>query len=92
MGLTVNSLPVYDGLTTISNVYVNIRDISTNKEESGKHSMRFNCNYSKDGKIIDRMLLTHDMVIPYNSDVWTKAYNYLKEDLQQRNLTWKDNL
>jgi len=94
MGLTIKSLPVMRGLTTIDNVYVNVRDIKYNKEnqenEEAQFKIEFICYYSKDNKHINAELLGATYTEFYDGNVWTKAYDILKEDLTNKGLTYQD--
>jgi|TARA_B110000858_G_scaffold120765_1_gene137843 hypothetical protein len=89
MGLTINNFPVIDGLTSIDNVYVNIRNIRYTKLDDG-YFLEFLCNYSKDSKHIITLILNTHFIEFYNENIWEKAYLCLKSDLDNKNFTYQD--
>ena len=100
MGLTITSLPVYDNLTSIQDVYLNIRDIRTTKElsldisnqEIAIYKLEFLYFIKKDNKHIKSGLITKTSETPYNNDLWNLSYAVMKEDLTNQNLSFTDNL
>ena len=92
MGLTIQSMPVYEGLTQINNVYVNIRDIITTKDAYNRYSVRFLTNYSKEDKAIKSEMVYKQLEIPHTNNIWQTCYDYLKEELRELGLIWSDNI
>lgn len=101
MGLTINSYPVYDNLTSIPNVYLNIRDIKTTKEKSidvstnlekDIYKIEFIYFIKKDNKHIYSSLLNTSSDSAYTNDLWSTAYTLMKEELTKKGLTFSDNL
>jgi len=89
MGLTVNSLPVMDGLATINDVYVNIRDIRYTKEE-GEYVLEFMIHYQRDTKHIKTEFKNIKLADFYDGNIWSRAYEVLKSDLSDKSLTHQD--
>ena len=94
MGLTITNLPIMGGLTTIDNAYVNVRDIKYTKEqqddEEAQFLLEFICYYSKESKHINAQVLGKTFNEFYSGNVWTKAYEILKQDLTDKGLTYQD--
>ena len=95
MGLTITSFPVMGGLTTINDVYVNVRDIKYTKEQQQEDTeaifkLEFISYYSKDGISINVQILGKTYTQFYDGNVWTKAYEILKQDLTDKGLTYQD--
>jgi hypothetical protein len=93
MGLTITSFPVMGGLTTINDVYVNVRDIKYTKEQQEEETifkLEFISYYSKDDISINAQLLGTTYTQFYDGNVWTKAYEILKQDLTDKGLTYQD--
>lgn len=93
MGLTITSLPVMEGLTTINDVYVNVRDIKYTKEQQEEETifkLEFISYYSRDNKYINGQILGKTYTQFYDGNIWTKAYEILKQDLTDRGLTYQD--
>jgi len=94
MGLIIDSLPVMKGLATIENVYVNIRDIRYNKEETedenSEYTLEFMCYYQRDNKHINGQILRKTFTEFYNGNIWTEAYAVLKQDLTAKGLIHQD--
>lgn len=94
MGLTITTLPVINGLTTIDNVYVNVRDIKYNKEQlenqESEFKLEFICYFKKENKHINAQILGKTYTEFYDGNVWTEAYAILKQELTNRGITYKD--
>ncbi len=95
MGLTITSLPIMGGLTTIDNAYVNVRDIKYTKQqqedtEEAQFLLEFICYYSKNNKHINAELLAATYTDFYSGNVWARAYEILKQDLTDKGLTYQD--
>lgn len=100
MGITIDSYPVYDNLTSIPNVYLNIRDIKTTKEktfdisnlEKDIYKIEFLYNIKKDNKHIFTSIINASSETAYTDDLWSTAYTLMKEDLTSKGFTFSDNL
>lgn len=100
MGITINSYPVYDNLTSIPNVYLNIRDIKTTKEktmdisnlEKDIYKIEFIYNIKKENKHIFTSFISASSESAYTDDVWSIAYNIIKAELTSKSLVFSDNL
>ena len=89
MGLIIANLPVINDLTTIDDVYVNIRDIRYTKENN-EYFLEFSCIYSKNNKHIKTSMLNEKMTEFYNGNIWEKAYTKFKSNLDNTGLTYQD--
>lgn len=100
MGITIESYPVYGNLTSIPNVYLNIRDIKTTKEktvdisnlEKDIYTIEFLYNIKKDNKHILTSMLSAKSETIYTDNLWSVAYAIMKEDLTKQSLLFSDNL
>lgn len=94
MGLTITNFPVMGGLTTINDVYVNVRDIKYTKEQEEDteaiFKLEFISFYSKNGTSINSQLLGATYTQFYDGNVWSRAYEILKQDLTDKGLTYQD--
>jgi hypothetical protein len=89
MGLALNEFPVYDNLTSIKSVYLNIRDIKLNKIEDG-YEFSFWFNIKKDDKYILGEQITKTQSSPHINNSWEEAYNIIKVYLSEKNLIYSD--
>ena len=89
MGLALNEFPVYDNLTSIKSVYLNIRDIKLNKIEDG-YEINFWFNIKKDDKYILGQQITKTQSSPHINNSWEEAYNIIKLYLNEKNLIYSD--
>ena len=89
MGLTITSFPVIEGLTTIDNVYVNIRDVKYHKD-GNEYILNFLCYYQRDDIIITHESLNEIFTEFYDGNIWSKAYEILKKHLTEKSLLYQD--
>ena len=99
MGLTATGYKIHNDKVTIDSVYINVRDLSTNKESfpdisvSGS-SYAFSCTCYvtlEDTKVdIIRIYIRQDSPIVEN--LWDKAYILLKEKLTEKSITFTDSI
>jgi hypothetical protein len=89
MGLALNEFPVYDNLTIIKSVYLNIRDIKLNKIEDG-YEISFWFHIKKDDKYILGQQITKTQSSPHINNSWEEAYNIIKLYLNEKNLIYSD--
>ena len=89
MGLALNEFPVYDNLTIIKSVYLNIRDIKLNKIEDG-YEISFWFHIKKDDKYILGQQITKTQSSPHITNCWEEAYNIIKVYLSEKNLIYSD--
>ena len=89
MGLALNEFPVYDNLTSIKSVYLNIRDIKLNKIEDG-YEISFWFHIKKDDKYILGQQITKTQSSPHINNSWEEAYNIIKVYLSEKNLIYSD--
>lgn len=89
MGLAINEFPVYDNLTSIKSVYLNIRDIKLNKIEDA-YEFSFWFNIKKDDKYILGEQITKTQSSPHINNSWEEAYNIIKLYLNEKNIIYSD--
>ena len=100
MGLTIASYPVYNGLTNITDAYLNIRNIRTTKEtrENPDNStvveyiLFFDYVIQKSGTVILHSMKSQTESTPYTANLWSTAYSLMKAELTSQSLTFTDNL
>lgn len=96
MGLTIVSYPVYNGLTTISDAYLNIRNIRTTKElidtNNVSYTLEFEYNIQKNGTNIYISIIRETKITPYTDNPWDTAYTLIKADLTSKSLSFTDTL
>jgi len=96
MGLTIVSYPVYDGLASLENVYVNIRDLETTKYTDNNseymYKFQFFINYSINDKQVNTNFISKESKTPYTGNLWDLAYTEVKAKLDAENLTHSDNI
>ena len=94
MGLTVTSLPIMNGIVTVDNVYVNIRDIRTTKQNINNNANPYELEFFyfvvKDNNNIEGKLIKKTSTEPYVGNLWDLAYIALKEKLTEKNLEFSD--
>ncbi len=100
MGLTIASYPVYNGLTNITDAYLNIRNLRTTKETRGnpdnqqvfEYNLEFDYVIQKSGTIIVHSMMRETASTPYTANIWDTAYTLMKADLTSKSLSFTDNL
>jgi hypothetical protein len=97
MGLTIVSYPVYNGLTSISDAYLNIRNIRTTKEvitetDNVSYTLEFEYNIQKNGTNIYLSIIRETKNTPYTGNPWDTAYTLIKADLTSKSLSFTDTL
>eukprot|EP00966_Prymnesium_polylepis_P222684 5151391-Prymnesium_polylepis.4 len=104
MGILVKNLPVYEGLATIDEVYVNIRDLLHTKNEEGKYDVEFMCHYMSRATVVDTSGATVLVNKPIKSgmimetldapltNIWTKCYELLKANLSKAGVHSEDSI
>lgn len=95
MGINITSYPIYNGAAHLENVYVNIRDIKTNKEqydENYEYTFECMCNFTFNEKNIHTQLIELKTDNPYVTNLWEIAYTELKKYLNDNNITFTDSL
>jgi hypothetical protein len=100
MGITIESYPVYNGLTNITDAYLNIRNIRTTKEDmhtrfnstSIEYNIEFDYIIQKDGTNIVHSIIRNTASTPYTGNIWETAYDLMKAKLTSQSLSFSDNL
>ncbi len=86
MGLTIASYPLYNGLTNITDAYLNIRNLRTTKETrenpdnstSVEYILEFDYIIQKSGTFILHSMMRQVTSTPYTSNIWDIAYTLMK--------------
>lgn len=91
MGLIINEFPVYDNLATIDSVYLNIKDIKLDKTGDG-YEISFWFNISKGDKFIYGQQITKNQSEPHINNSWNEAYDIIKLYLDEKKLTYIDEI
>jgi hypothetical protein len=95
MGLTVTSFPIINGIATVDNVYINIRDIRTTKQtvnNTTPYELEFFYIVKKEENNISTQIITKNSAEAFIGNLWDLAYEYLKEELTSKNLHFTDTL
>lgn len=96
MGLTVTSLPIMNGVVTVDNVYVNIRDIKTTKQNIDSNAEPYELEFvyyvKKENNNIEAKLIRKTSTEAFIGNLWVLAYNYLKEELTNKSLEFVDSI
>lgn len=96
MGLTAPGYKIHNDKVTLDSVYINIRDLSTDKENSpdGNNSNSYvflcTCRVKLEGTQVDiiRINIRQDSQIVEN--LWDKDYNLLKNKLTEKSISFTD--
>ena len=96
MGLTVTSLPIMNGIVTVDNVYVNIRDIKTTKQNIDSnvdpYELEFIYFVKKENNNIEARQLKKTSAEAFVGNLWDLAYQHLKSELTNKSLEFVDNM
>lgn len=96
MGLTITSFPIMNGIATVDNVYVNIRDIKTTKQNIGSsvgpYELEFVYHAKKENTNVEVKLIRKTSTEAFTGNLWDLAYNYLKEELTNKSLEFVDSM
>lgn len=89
MGLNIDSLPVMNGLATISSLYGNARDIKITKEDN---VFKIECFFYiyKDDIIVETMLVTKEYNEDFLTKTWNDVYTMVKEHLDTKGIIYTD--
>jgi hypothetical protein len=88
MGLGIVSVTLFNGLVTINDLYANIRDIRTTKED-GKYRIEFVLHTKKETENI-KVDFFHDSRLEPYLEIWADAYDLCKARLTEQGVSWTD--
>lgn len=96
MGLTITSFPLMNGVATVDNVYVNIRDIKTTKQNIDNNVAPYELEFvyyaKKANNNLEAKLIRRTSTEAFTENLWDLAYNYLKEELTNKSLEFVDSM
>ena len=89
MGLDVKNILILNGSIKVDNVYINLRNITTTKEETN-FNLGFKYLIYKNNNLIESVYIKREK-ININKNIWEFCYDLLKDDLKTKNLDFTDN-
>lgn len=89
MGLDVKNILILNNSIKVDNVYINLRNITTTKEETN-FNLGFNYLIYKNNNFIESIHIKRKN-INLNKNIWEFCYDVLKDDLKTKNLDFTDN-
>ena len=89
MGLDVKNILILNGSVKVDNVYINLRNITTTKEETN-FNLGFKYLIYKNNNLIESVYIKREN-ININKNIWEFCYDLLKDDLKTKNLDFTDN-
>lgn len=94
MGINATAYKIYDGKITLDNVYINVRDLSTDKETLNGTFYLFSCNCRVmiDNTTVDFIRIDSKQTEPFLENLWDKAYTLLKEKLTEKSISFTDSI
>ena len=96
MGLTATGYKIYNDKVTLDSVYINIRDLSTNKAIKINNSVSYvfscTCHVKLEGTQVDAIRINILQDSPIVENLWEKAYNSLKEKLTAKSINFTDTI
>ena len=98
MGITATNYKIYNNKINLDNVYINVRDISINKEDtrdsgsSTPHIFSFTGQVILDDTRVDIIRVHFKQSTPITENLWDKAYILLKEKLTEKSITFVNNI
>lgn len=95
MGITATNYPMFDNNVHIPSVYINVRNISTNKEsdlngENTMYTFLCICNVEVNGTSLDSIIIDARQSSPFTENLWDLAYSKLKERLSEESISYID--
>lgn len=96
MGLTITSFPIINGVATVDNVYVNIRDIKTTKQNIDNNAEPYELEFiyyaKKENNNLEAKLIRKTSTEAFIGNLWDLAYQHLKEELTNKSLEFVDSI
>lgn len=95
MGLTIISLPVMDGIATITDLYGHARDIKITKDnETFKVECLFHIYKIMSGEMkhVQTMLIVKEYSNDFLNHTWNDVYNLIKDYLDSIGIQYSDSI
>ena len=98
MGITAANYKIYNNKINLDNVYINVRGISTDKEDIRDPNSSTNYIFSFTGQVlldntrVDIIRVHFKQSTPITENLWDKAYTLLKEKLTTQSVSFEDNI
>lgn len=98
MGLTATGYKIHNDKVTLDSVYINIRDLSTDKENypdgniGSSYLFSCTCHVKLEGTQVDIIRINILQDDPIVENLWDKAYNLLKEKLTAKSINFTDSI
>ena len=97
MRLTATGYKIHNDKVTLDSVYINVRDLSTDKEnfpDSNSSSYIFSCtcHVKLEDTRVDIIRINIRQDSPIVENLWDKAYNLLKNKLTEKFINFTDNI
>jgi len=100
MGLTATGYKIHNDKVTLDSVYINVRDLSTNKETStngnsstsSSYVFTCSCHVKLEDTRVDIIKINIRQDSPIVENLWEKAYTILKEKLTEKSITFTDSV
>ena len=90
MGVMIANYSLFGGQANLSNVYGFIRNIQTNKEDNGNHTLEYIGHFCVNGENIKVRAYNVSSEEPFNDCIWTSAYDDFKTKLTEAGLLFVD--
>ena len=94
MGLTATGYKIHGDKVTLDSVYINVRDLSTNKETliNTEYVFSFSCYVLLDNIRVDIIRINSKQTEPFVENLWEKAYTLLKDKLTEKSISFSDSI
>ena len=91
MGIDADKYFVMNGLATLGNCYIRVKDFNNTKID-GNHTFRDSVEILVNGKLTTADMKFLQMTAPITGNNWQLAYDHLKEELTKQGITFTDNI
>lgn len=99
MGLTATGYKIHNDKVTLDSVYINVRDLSTNKEtipdittSISNYVFSCTCHVTLEDTKVDVIRIHIRQDSPIVENLWDKAYILLKEKLTEKSIAFTDSI
>lgn len=98
MGLTATGYKIHNDKVTLESVYINVRDLSTDKDQSPgvnnntSYTFSCSCHVKLDDTLVDIIRINIREDSPIVENLWDKAYTLLKEKLTEKSISFTDSI
>jgi len=92
MGIDADKYFVMNGLATLGNCYIRVKDFN-NTKTNGNHTFRYSVEILVNGNLTTTDVKFLPMAAaPITENNWKLAYDHLKEELTKQGITFTDNI